>query len=191
MRVLYVPRTFPTRVLPRLGMWTERMLRACTGACEFKVISPVPYAPPLPGLAEYTRLREVARRRVDEGVEIFHPRFLTGPGHALHSVEELPQYWSVVRAADRIRGEWPFDVIHAQFTYPDGVIAARLGQRYGVPVLISEHVLWRPWMDDYPRVRRRSVWAARHCAFHLPVSRAVRDSIAHFTGACDRLRVIA
>jgi glycosyltransferase involved in cell wall biosynthesis len=45
-------------------------------------------------------------------------------------------------------------------------------------------------MDDYPLARWQAVWAARHSAFHIAVSRSVRDEIAHFTGVSDRLRVI-
>ncbi len=190
IRVLYLSRNFPNPVLPRLGMWAERMMRACHGDCEFKVISPVAYAPPLPGLSVYTRFRKVEAQRWDHGVEIFHPRFLTGPGYWMHSYEDRTQYWSVAPVADRIRREFPFDLIHAHFTFPDGIVAARLGQRYGVPVVISEQALWQPWMDNYPSVRRRAIWAASQAAFHLPVSQAALDSIAHFTGESEKLRII-
>jgi teichuronic acid biosynthesis glycosyltransferase TuaC len=190
IRVLYLSRNFPNPVLPRLGMWVERMLRACQDRCDFKVISPVPYAPPLPGLSKFTRFRKIEPRRWDQGVEIFHPKFLTGPAHWLYGLEGATQHWAAVRAADEIRRDFPFELIHAHFIYPDGVIAARLGQRYGVPVVISDHALWRPWMDDYPRVRRKAVWAAQQCSFHLAVSRAARESIAHFTGESEKLRII-
>ena len=190
MRVLYLSRNFPNPLLPRLGLWADRLMRACMPPCQFKVISPIPYGPPLPGFVEYTRFRALAPSRWDEGVEVFHPRFLTAPGQWLHGVEDLSQYFAVVRVADRIRRDFPFDLIHAHFTYPDGVVAARLAERYGVPLLISEHALWRPWMEDSPRVRRRAVWAARRAAFHLAASRAARDSIAQFTGESARLRIV-
>ena len=45
-------------------------------------------------------------------------------------------------------------------------------------------------MDDYPRVRRRALWAARECAVHIAISRALRDSIAQYTGDASKLRVI-
>src|SRR5713226_2796662 len=139
MRVLYLSRNFPNPVLPRLGLWAEKMLRACASACEFKVISPVPYAPPLPGLPEaYARFRRIESRRQDGFAEVFHPRFLVPPGHRLHSLESFMYYRSVVGLTDRIRREFPFDLIHAHFVFPDGYVAAKLGQRYRVPVIITE-----------------------------------------------------
>jgi glycosyltransferase involved in cell wall biosynthesis len=190
MRVLYIARNFPNPVLPRVGMWTERMLRVCQDACEFKVISPVPYFPPLPGLTDYARFRKIERSRWDRAVEIFHPRFLIAPGQWFHSLEASAQYLTAVRVADRIRRDFRFELIHSHMTFPDGVVAMRLGHRYGVPVVISEHVMWRPWMDNYPRVRRQAVSAAQRCALHLPVSVAARDSIVHFCGESRRLRVL-
>jgi glycosyltransferase involved in cell wall biosynthesis len=190
MRVLYIARNFPNPILPRLGIWTERMLRVCQPACQFKVISPVPYAPPLPGLTDYARFRKIERSRWDRAVQIFHPRFLTAPGHWLHGLQACAQYPTAVRVADRIRRDFRFELIHAHMTFPDGVVAVRLGQRYGVPVVVSEHVMWRPWMDNYSRVRRQAIWAARRCAFHLPVSVAARNSIVHFSGESEKLRVM-
>jgi len=190
MRVLCVSRNFPNPLLPRLGLWADRLLRACTPACDFKVIAPIPYAPPLPGFHAYTRFRAVPPSRWDDGVEVFHPRFLTAPGQWLHGVEHATQYFPAERVADRIRTEFPFDLVHAHFTYPDGVVGARLAERYTVPLIISEHALWEPWMEHHPRVRRHAVRAAARASFHLAASQAARDSIARFTGDSPRLRIV-
>ncbi|MBZ0304175.1 MAG: glycosyltransferase, partial [Anaerolineae bacterium] len=64
------------------------------------------------------------------------------------------------------------------------------GQRYNVPVLITEHALWHPWMDDYPRARKQAVWAAAQCTFHLTGSCALRDSVVDFTGLPEKMRII-
>ena len=71
--------------------------------------------------------------------------------------------------------EAPFDLIHAHFTYPDGVVAARLAEQFGVPFVVTEHAPWRPWMDEYPRVRRQAVQAASRAAWVLAVSESVRQ----------------
>jgi len=59
-----------------------------------------------------------------------------------------------------------------------------------VPLVITEHAFWQPWLDQYPRVRRQAVAAANESVFHIAVSRSVRENIAHFTGENERLRVI-
>jgi len=89
-----------------------------------------------------------------------------------------------------LRQDFRFDLIHAHFTYPDGVAAARLGKQFGVPVIISEHVPWGPWTDHNAFVHRESVRAVEECAFHVAVSEAVRESVARVVGDSQKLRVI-
>jgi len=45
-------------------------------------------------------------------------------------------------------------------------------------------------MNDYKLVRSQAVWAARNSAFHIAVSKSVRDEIARFMGDSPGLRVI-
>jgi glycosyltransferase involved in cell wall biosynthesis len=108
----------------------------------------------------------------------------------LHSFDALPYYLSVTGVVRRLRRDFPFDLIHAHFTYPDGYVAVKLAERYQVPAIITEQAQWRPWMDNYPRVRRQAVRAAERCAFHIAISRAMRDSIVHFTGHTSNSRII-
>jgi hypothetical protein len=189
LKVLFLSRNYPSCVLPQAGLWVEGLVRQVSRLCEARVVAPVPYCPPLPGAGEFTRFRRIPARRRDGAVEVRCPRFVTGPGYSLHGVEASTYYWGVRREVDRLRREFPFDLIHAHFTYPDGAAAARLARRHRVPVLITEHAPWVPWMEQYPRVRRQAIRAARECRFHLPVSRYVRDTILRFTGEPHKLRV--
>ncbi len=190
IKVLILSRNYPNAVMPRAGLWVEGLVRALDPMCEVRVVSPVPYCPPLPGFVEQTRLRDIPPRDRINGMEVRHPRFATGPGYSLHSYEADTYSWGVRREVDRLRREFSFDVIHGHFSYPDGVAAVRLARRYGVPALITEHAPWLPWMEQYPRVRRQAVWASGKCAFHVGVSRYVRDTIAHFTPESENLCVV-
>jgi teichuronic acid biosynthesis glycosyltransferase TuaC len=184
LKVLVLSRSYPNSVLELLGLWVEGPVRHSTKFCEPKVISPAPYCPPLPGLPEsYSRFRQVEKRCFRNGIEVFYPRLFTGPGYTFYNVEWLLYELAVRKLAGRIRKAFPFDLIHAHFTYPDGVVAARLGRRFGVPVLITEHAPWEMWANR-PTVLRRASWAAREAAFHISVSESVRRSVA--TNAGDR-----
>lgn len=191
LKVLVLARNYPNEILPQLGLWTEGLVQALRQTCQARVVAPVPYCPPLPSRISYTRFRRIARRQHVRGIEVNYPRFLVGPGYSTHQIEADMYDWGVRREVQRIHREFPFDLIHAHFTYPDGVVAARLGQRYNVPVIITEHAPWRPWMENYPRVRQQAIWASRVCAFHLAVSHYARDTIVHFVGESDKLRVIS
>lgn len=203
MKVLTLSRNYPNNVLPHLGLWVEGLVAAMDAWCEQRVMAPVPYSPPLPGLpATYARFRSVApitwtqstARGQEDGqarqIEVSHPRFLAGFGHSMHNYEVEPYYWSVRRAVARLRTEFPFDLIHAHFVYPDGVAAVRLGQTYGVPVVFTEHAVWQPWMDNYPRVCRYARWAVDRCAFQMAASRYQRDTILAVTQRPDKLRLV-
>ncbi len=190
-KVLVLSKNYPNNVFDVLGLWVENLVRYSARFCEPKVISPVPYCPPIPGMPEYyARLRGIPRRCLTNDIEVFHPRMLVGPGDSLYSLESRTYYWASRGMAKRLRCDFPFDLIHAHFTYPDGVAAVRLGKQFGVPVVITEHIPWGPWTYHNAFVRRESVRAVEECAFHIAVSGPVRESVARVVGASEKLRVI-
>jgi teichuronic acid biosynthesis glycosyltransferase TuaC len=190
LRVLVLSRNYPSTVIKIMGLWVEGLVRQLAKLCEPKVIAPVPYCPPVPGMPQFTRFRAVQRQRWADGIEVFHPRFFVGPGYSLRQLESTMYYLAVRGLVGRLRQRFPFDLIHAHFVYPDGVAAARIARRYGVPLLITEQVIWQPWMDNYPRVRRQSLQAMGECSFPIAISGSVRDSITHYTGELPNLRII-
>ena len=191
LKVLVLSRNYPNNVLTLLGLWVQGLVRQCTTFCDSKVISPIPYCPPIGAWGrDYTRFREVVRREDDDRVEVFHPRFVVPPGHRLHGIEAFTYYLAVLRPVIQLRGHFPFNVIHAHYTYPDGWVAACLGRRFHIPVIITEQNPWKPWMDDYPWVRRQAIWAAKQCEFHVAISRIVREEISSFLDQPAKLRTI-
>jgi teichuronic acid biosynthesis glycosyltransferase TuaC len=190
INVLVLSRNYPNAVLPFLGPWVQQWAKFTMSACQVRVVAPVPYYPPLPGPSDFRRFRQVPSQEWCDGIQVSHPRFLTGPGYTTHNLEAQSYYLGVTKTVDRLWREQPFDLIHAHFIYPDGVVGARLARRYDVPLVITEHAFWQPWLDQYPLVRKQALAAAHASAFHIAVSHSVRQNIAQFTGESDRLRVI-
>jgi glycosyltransferase involved in cell wall biosynthesis len=108
----------------------------------------------------------------------------------LRTLEAATYYAGIRSTVARLHRRFPFELIHAHFTYPDGVVATMLGRKYDVPVLITEQAPWGPWVAESALVRRQMVFAARNAAFHIAISRAVKASIEQYTGPSERLRVI-
>ncbi len=190
-KVLVLSKSYPNNVFEVLGLWVENLVRHSAKFCEPKVIAPVQYCPPIPGLPEYyKRFRSIPRHCFASGIEVFHPRMLVGPGYSLHSIESRIYYWAAGRVAKRLRHDFPFDLIHAHFTYPDGVAAVRLGKQFGVPVIITEQNAWGAWMPEDMSVRRRTIRAAQECTFQIAISRSVRESIVRLAGESGKLRVV-
>ncbi len=191
MKVLTLSRNYPNDVLPQLGLWVQGLVQALADLCEIRVVSPVPYAPPLPGLPEsFARFRRIPPRIAGDGVPTYYPRFLVGPGSTAYAVEARTYTWGVRGLVDRLHAEFPFDLIHAHFIYPDGVAAARLAERYGVPVVTTEHSLWQPWMDTHAHVRRLAIQAVRRCSLQMAASRQLAASITQVTGQPDKIRLV-
>lgn len=192
LRVLVLARSYPNDVFPTLGLWTEQPTAMLAERCELRVVSPVPYCPPLPSKGRfhsYARFRGIPRRETRRGVEILRPRFLAGPGTSLYAIEATAYYRGIVRQVDRLRAEFPFDLIHAHFIYPDGAVAHRLSQRYGVPFVVTEHAPWTVWLDR-PGVARVALPAAQAAAAILAVSSSVERTIRAYAGDGPRVEVV-
>ena len=191
-RVLVLARNYPNNAMPLLGLWTRRLVHAVTESAEVKVLAPVPYAPRLVARVApyYARYREVVPHWWDGPVEVIHPKLLVGPGQWLYTLEALSYIGAVLPVVRRLRHNFPFDLIHAHFTYPDGVVASLLGRLYGVPVVITEHSLWLPWIRQYPNVQWQAARASGACDAHIAVSRAVRRHIGEVTGDPGKVQVI-
>ena len=190
LRVLLLSRNYPSSIFPRLGLWVQWLAGHLAEECDVTVIAPVPWWPPIPGPEEYARFRKVERSRKDGPVEVFHPRFLAGPGYLFHSTEALSYDFAVRGLAGRLHERRRFDLVHAQFGYPDGAAAVRVARRLGIPAIVTEHAFQHPWLDDYPFVRRQTLRAQRGLAAHIAVSDAVRKQIASFMGPRHDVRVI-
>jgi teichuronic acid biosynthesis glycosyltransferase TuaC len=190
LRVLVLARSYPSEMFPTLGLWVEQPTIQLRARHDMRVVSPVPWCPPLPALrplAQYKRFRAIPRSERRHGVEIEHPRFVTGPGRSTYPADALTYTAGLLRSVDRIRREFPFDLIHAHFIYPEGAVARRLSNRYGVPFVVTEHAPWDGWLDERG-VAREALPAARAAAALMPVSTSVLRGIRAHAG--DGVRAV-
>jgi teichuronic acid biosynthesis glycosyltransferase TuaC len=189
IRALCISRNYPNSQFPQLGVWAKRLVMASGSWCDTKVIAPVPWFPRI-GLTTYARYGSIPEHQLDETTEVFHPRMLLLPGTHFHSTEAMAYYHAIRRLVEQIRKAWAFDLIHAHFIYPDGVVAARLAKETGVPFVVTEHASWTPWLEGHPGVRRQAVMAATHAAKVIAVSRSLAKDISSFGVPADRIAVV-
>ena len=189
-RVLVLARNYPNNAFPTLGLWTERLVTASAAVAQPTVVAPVPYAPPFVPLSSMRRFRSVERVRTDAGITVYHPRVAAGPGQWLHAFDAQLGYATLRNAIIALHRKQPFDLIHSHFIYPEGVIASRIGAELGIPVVSSEHAMWRPWLDRHPSVRRQVERALPRIARITAVSEALRSSIRELFGDAVPVDVI-
>ena len=193
LRVLVVSRSYPSDLLPMLGLWVEHPTRLLAERCDVRVLSVVPWCPPLPSvgpLRQYVRFRSIPRRETRFGVEIERPRFFSGFGRSLYSFESRAQDVATRRTVERLVSEAPFDLVHAHMIYPEGAVAHLISERYGVPFVVTEHAPWTERWFERRAVRRAALGAAEAAAQLLAVSTSVRDTIVSYTRDSTRVRVV-
>lgn len=200
MRILTLATLFPNAVRPNFGIFVERQTAelASRDGVEVTVISPQNIPPwPLSRHPRYRALAALPRFERWHGLDVYRPAFLHLPGIGVHW-----QPWLMARAvlplARRLHAEQPFDLIDAEFFYPDGpaarIIAGALGLPYWVKARGADIHHW----GQHPKTRAMVVQAARDANGMLAVSAALKadmvalgmpeDRIAvHYTG-CDQTR---
>ena len=192
LRVLVLSRTYPSPALPVHGLWVQRMVEAVASVASVSVVVPVPWVPPLlplgPDRARYRRIPRVARE--PWGSEVHYPRVPVPPGSAAQPLEARLFGPFVERLVRRLHRAHPFDLIHAHFIYPEGVIGARIGERLSLPVMTTEHSLWLPWLRDRQRVRRQVLAALPGIELVSVVSEAVGDSVRAIADGRARVAVL-
>ncbi len=185
LRVLVLSWNYPTPAAPQRGLWVERMCDAASRDADIRVIVPTPYVPPLVPLQALSRFRRIPRRERRGAVAIECPRVPGSIEYLTHGVDARLALPRLRRLARRLHEERPFDLIHAHFIYPDGVVASHIGRDLGVPVMTSEHAFWTPWLEDQPRVREQVDAALPGIHLVAPVSEFLRQSILGY--ARDRI----
>jgi teichuronic acid biosynthesis glycosyltransferase TuaC len=152
LRILVLSWNYPTPAAPHRGLWAERMCNAAAQEAEVRVIVPTPWVPPFVAPQSVARFRRIPRQEYRAAVEVYFPRVPGSIEYHTHGFDARLALPRVLALAHRLHLERPFDVIHAHFIYPDGVVASRLGRELGIPVMTSEHAFWTPWLVDQPRV---------------------------------------
>ncbi|WP_326523527.1 glycosyltransferase [Sphingomonas sp.] len=139
LRVLTLASLFPDAARPNLGVFVERQTLglAARADIDLRVVAPLgmPFWP-LSRIARYSALADLPRHEDWKGLPLWRPRFLNLPGtggrfHARGIVR------AVAPLLADMRRDFPFDVIDAEFFFPDGPAAVALGRRFGVPVSIK------------------------------------------------------
>ncbi len=192
LRVLVLSTLFPDATRPNFGIFVERQTLALAERPDVAVQVVAPIGLPPPPLSRLSRYRDIAALPKFErykGLQVHRPRFRIWPGtrgrfHARALAD------AVTPLLAEIRRDFPFDIIDAEFFFPDGVAAVALGRRFEVPVSIkargSDVHHWGRKSTTAPQVR-----AAAHAADGLlSVSEAMRDDMTALGMPGERVECI-
>ncbi|AZI37142.1 putative glycosyltransferase [Caenibius tardaugens NBRC 16725] len=185
-RVLSLSTLYPNALSPRFGTFVARSLEALAARGDWDVTVVNPIGIPPIAFGPYRALRDAALDGVEGGVQVYRPRFTLIP-----RVGGRFNPGAIVRAAlplvRRLHAEKPFDVIDAQFFYPDGPAIARIAAALNVPYSIKARGADISFWGRKPYALRMMREAADGATGLLAVSRALADDMATIGLPSDRM----
>ena len=139
LRVLSLSTLYPNDLTTNFGIFVERQMAAVAarGDVDLVMLNPLGLPPfPLSLHPRYRPLRRVTQTELRHGVNVNRPHFtlLPGTGGRFNARFEAR---GVLPLARKLHAEAPFDLIDAQFFYPDGPAAMRVARALGLPCSIK------------------------------------------------------
>lgn len=139
LRVLTLSTLFPDKARPDFGIFVERQTLglAAEQDVEVQVVSPVAIPPwPLSRHQHYRGRADLPQIEQWKGLTVHRPRMMHLPGPGIRFVPRLMAR-ALLPMLKRLRRDFPFDVIDAEFFWPDGPAATLLGAALDIPVSIK------------------------------------------------------
>jgi len=202
MRILTLATLFPHAARPNFGIFVERQTATLAerDGMDVTVISPQAIPPwPLSRHARYRALTALPLQEDWRGLNVYRPRFLHLPGIGAHwqPLLMVRAIWPLVQ---RLHALQPFDLIDAEFFFPDGPAARILAQRLGIPYSVKARGADIHYWGHAPKTRDMVRQAGRDASGLLAVSAAMRQDMVdlgmsanritvHYTG-CDQQRFL-
>ncbi|MDQ8755961.1 glycosyltransferase [Sphingosinicella sp. LHD-64] len=191
LRVLTLSTLFPNALKPTLGVFVERQTLGLAARKDVAVEVVAPVGLPIWPLSRhphYAPLAALPRQESWKGLTVHRPRYRVWPrlGVALTARSIAKALLPLLRD---IRARFPFDVIDAEFFWPDGPAAVRLGRALGVPVSIKARGSDIHYWTDRPGVRSRIIAAGRAADGMLAVSEALKRDMVALGMPSDRISV--
>jgi teichuronic acid biosynthesis glycosyltransferase TuaC len=191
LKVLTLATLYPDATRPRLGPFVERQTRelAAHPDVDLQVVSALGLPPwPLTLHRHYRALSRLPLRDQWEGIDVHRPRFLHLPGTG-GRFDAKAMARVLIPILNEVRTDFAFDVIDAEYFFPDGPAAVALGRHFGVPVSIkargSDIHFWGRSPGTAAQVRE----AGQKADGLLAVSPALKADMIALGMAEDRIKV--
>jgi glycosyltransferase involved in cell wall biosynthesis len=191
LRILSISTLFPSPVRPAFGRFVANQMRsvAATGEVELVMVNPVGLPPwPFARNDRYTKVMETPEKSDCGGIPVLHPRFRLIPkiGGDTNPTRIAA---ALLPLARRLHAERSFDLVDAQFFFPDGPAAAIVARELRVPLTIKARGSDIHYWGQRTRARDQMLRAAREAAGLLAVSHALAQDMADLGMPRERIAV--
>ncbi len=187
-RLLSIATLYPNEHTPRFGTFVARSLEALAARPDWDVtvISPIGL-PPIP-FGHYRPLADAARDGIENGVAVHRPVFTLVP-----RLSGRFNPTSIARAilplAKELHAEQPFDMVDAQFFYPDGPAAAWIANVLDLPFAVKARGADVSYWGAKSYGASKIADTAKRAAQPIAVSEALADDLAALGVERNRIAV--
>lgn len=192
IRLLTFSTLFPNAARPNHGVFVENRLRqlVASGAATSTVVAPVPWFPSTsPWFGDWARHARAPHAEQRNGLTVLHPRYPVLPGIGM-SLAPWLLFRAMLPVVRAMHAREAFDAIDAHYLYPDGVAAVWLGQRLGLPVVITARGTDVTLIPRYAMPRRLIRGAIRDSAALIAVSAALKAALVDLGAPPDKVTVL-
>lgn len=187
-RVLSLSTLFPNPAQPRFGIFVARSLEALQRDTQWDVTVINPIGLPPVALGRYRELAAAAQDSEDFGIRVHRPVFRLIPkiGGRLNPALIARAVLPLVR---RLHAQNPFDLVDAQFFYPDGPAAMMIARDLGLPFTVKARGSDIHHWGARRYGRDALLKTARAASGVLAVCKALADDMAMLGMEREKIRV--
>jgi teichuronic acid biosynthesis glycosyltransferase TuaC len=192
MRILMLSTLFPSEGRPRFGTFVEKRAQtiAQLPGVEVQVVAPIGLPPLGLGLLPRYKVQRMAKKvEMWDGIKVWRPRFRHIPAvEGRYDPALLAR--NIRPLLESIRKEFDFDIIDAQYFFPDAVAAATLGAMFNVPVTATARGSDINYWAQIAQPRRLILNAGQGIDGMIAVSEKLRESMIATGLNGDNIEVI-
>jgi len=203
--VLFLSELFPNPAWPAFGIFVERQAYHLLPYCDVTVVAPVRIFPhlriwkhllaPKRFYAEWRKWRaDLARIPLQAEVNripVFYPRYTSPPRQAFHGLWGFFAYPLLRRHLMTLHRQCSFDLIHAHYASPCGVIALLARRWMGAPIVLSIHGADLTYTVKQNRISAAVIrWVFRNVDAIIANSSRTAREIVHYGGDPERVQIV-
>ena len=191
MRILTYSSILPNALQPSQGIFTFQRLGALSRRPNNHVdfIAPIPSVPRWLPAGPRSFYRDIPKSEIIEGFRIFHPRYSLIPKISMPWHGRL-MYMGSHKTVEQLHRENPYDLLDAQYIYPDGYAGVLIAKKLGIPVVLSALGTDVNVFPKFKRVAPKIRWALQQADGILAVSNSLKAATASAGVAAGKICVI-
>lgn len=187
-RLLSISTLYPSPQRPGFGRFVARQMKALAARGDWEVTVVNPIGLPPVKLARYADIAETPLIETGGPVTVHHPRFTLIPGLS-GRINPMLIARAVLPLVRRLHAERPFDMVDAQFFYPDGPAAMQVAEALCLPFAIKARGSDIHYWGSKPFALRQMRAAADKASVLLSVSQALANDMAAMGLPAGKMRV--